>query len=65
MVFPAVVYFIYPETKGVPLEAIDYLFEVPAWRAQGHALKRYRAHYMGEEGEEKEGEMLRSDSGKT
>lgn len=65
VVFPAVVYFIYPETKGVPLEAIDYLFEVPAWRAQGHALKRYRAHYMGEEGEEKEGEMLRSDSGKT
>lgn len=41
LVFPVVVFFIYPETKNVPLEAVDYLFEVPAWRAHSHALQKF------------------------
>lgn len=40
-VFPVVVYCLYPETKNVPLEAMDYLFEVPAWRAHSYALHKY------------------------
>ncbi|RCK66266.1 Quinate permease [Candida viswanathii] len=41
LVFPVVVYLFYPETKGVPLEAVDYLFEVPAWKARDYALTKY------------------------
>ncbi|CAH2353641.1 low-affinity glucose transporter Hxt3p [[Candida] railenensis] len=44
-VFPVVVYFLYPETKGVPLEAIDHLFEVPAWRGRQYALEQYSVEY--------------------
>ena len=40
-VFPVVVWFVYPETKSVPLEAIDYLFEERPWRARAHALRGY------------------------
>lgn len=61
IVFPAVVFFIYPETKGVPLEAVDHLFEVPAWRAHGHAMKKYREQYLGETDSVKEEEILPSD----
>lgn len=41
-VFPFVIFCFYPETKGVPLEAVDYLFEsgVPAWRAREYALSK-------------------------
>lgn len=46
-VFPIVVWFVYPETKGVPLEAIDYLFEVRPWRAHGYALKKYEIEFNG------------------
>lgn len=46
-VFPLVIYFFYPETKGVPLEAIDHLFEVPAWRAREYALKKFQIEYEG------------------
>lgn len=45
-VFPIVVWFIYPETKNVPLEAIDYLFEVPAWRAHKYALRKYEEDFI-------------------
>lgn len=44
-VFPIVIFLLYPETKGVPLEAIDYLFEVPAWRARKHALEKFKQEY--------------------
>lgn len=44
-VFPIAVWFIYPETKNVPLEAIDYLFEVPPWRAHKYALDKYAAEF--------------------
>ncbi|KAG2731146.1 hypothetical protein G9P44_005562 [Scheffersomyces stipitis] len=45
IVFPVVILLLYPETKEVPLEAIDYLFEVPAWRARKHAMEQYRIEY--------------------
>lgn len=45
LIFPIAVYFIYPETKNVPLEAIDYLFEVPAWRAHKFAMEKYEIEY--------------------
>jgi len=46
VVFPFIVYFLYPETKGVPLEAIDHLFfKVPAWRSREYALEQYRLEY--------------------
>ncbi|KAK6460193.1 high-affinity hexose transporter [Scheffersomyces coipomensis] len=46
VVFPIIVYFLYPETKGVPLEAIDHLFfKVPAWRSRAYALEQYRIEY--------------------
>lgn len=45
IVFPIIIYFFYPETKGVLLEAIDYLFEVPAWRAREHALEKFEIEY--------------------
>lgn len=45
LVFPVAVWFIYPETKNVPLEAIDYLFEVPAWRAHQYALDKYEVEF--------------------
>lgn len=44
-VFPVVVWLVYPETKGVPLEAIDYLFEVKPWRAHSYALQKYEVEY--------------------
>lgn len=44
-VFPVVVWFVYPETKGVPLEAIDYCFEVPAWRAHKYAMDKYEVEF--------------------
>jgi len=37
---PFFVYCFFPETKGVPLDAIDYLFEVPAWRGRKYALNK-------------------------
>ena len=37
---------LYPETKGVPLEAVDYLFEVPAWRARPYAMAKYQKEYQ-------------------
>ena len=45
-VFPIVIFFLYPETKGVPLEAVDYLFEVPAWRARPYAMAKYQKEYQ-------------------
>lgn len=42
-VAPFIVFFFYPETKGVPLEAIDYLFEVPAWKAHKYAILKYES----------------------
>lgn len=39
-VAPIIIYVCFPETKGVPLEAIDYLFEVPAWRARKYAVRK-------------------------
>lgn len=45
IVFPIVVWFVYPETKGVPLEAIDYLFEVRPWRAHKYAMEKYELEY--------------------
>lgn len=47
LVFPIVVWFVYPETKGVPLEAIDYLFEVSPWRAHSYALKKFEIEFNG------------------
>lgn len=41
-VTPIIIYCFYPETKGVPLEAVDYLFEVPAWRGRQYALDKLR-----------------------
>lgn len=49
IVFPIIIFFFYPETKGVPLEAIDHLFEVPAWRAREYALDKFEREY--EDGE--------------
>lgn len=43
MIFPGVVYLLVPESKGVPLEAVEYLFEVPAWRAHKYAMDKYAA----------------------
>lgn len=43
---PVVVYLFYPETKSVPLEAIDHLFEVSAWRARKHALQQFLVEYQ-------------------
>lgn len=45
LVFAGVVFLLYPETKGVPLEAVDYLFEVPAWRARDHAMEKFEVEY--------------------
>lgn len=45
VVFPAVVWFVYPETKNVPLEAIDYLFEVQPWKAHKYALEKYEDEF--------------------
>ncbi|KAK6202994.1 high-affinity hexose transporter [Scheffersomyces amazonensis] len=46
VVFPVIVFFLYPETKGVPLEAIDHLFfKVPAWKSREYALEQYRIEY--------------------
>lgn len=42
IVFPVIIFLFYPETKEVPLEAVDYLFEVPAWRARKYALAKYQ-----------------------
>ncbi|CUM56120.1 uncharacterized protein AC631_01475 [Debaryomyces fabryi] len=54
IVFPLVIFFFYPETKGVPLEAIDHLFEVPAWRAREYAMQRYDAEFEGAEFQEED-----------
>lgn len=48
VLFPCVVYMLYPETKEVPLEAIDYLFEVPAWRARDYAMSKFEIEYEGQ-----------------
>lgn len=45
MVFPCIVFLLYPETKGVPLEAMDHLFEVPAWRAHDYAMNKFAEEY--------------------
>lgn len=44
VVFPLVVFFLYPETKNVPLESMDHLFDggVPAWKARDHALAQLK-----------------------
>lgn len=47
LVFPIVVWFVYPETKGVPLEAIDYLFEVRPWRARSYAMRKFEIEFNG------------------
>lgn len=47
-VAPIIVFFFYPETKGVPLEAMDYLFEVPAWKAHKYALMRYESDFKND-----------------
>jgi hypothetical protein len=37
------VYFLIPETKGVPLESMDQLFDIkPVWRAHGQMLAQLR-----------------------
>jgi hypothetical protein len=37
------VYFLIPETKGIPLESMDLLFETkPVWRAHGMVLTKIR-----------------------
>jgi hypothetical protein len=37
------VYFLIPETKGIPLESMDLLFETkPIWRAHGAVVVRLR-----------------------
>ncbi|RWA03078.1 hypothetical protein EKO27_g12026 [Xylaria grammica] len=39
------VFFLIPETKGVPLEAMDRLFEErPVWRAHGRVMEYLREH---------------------
>lgn len=48
VLFPCVIYMLYPETKEVPLEAIDYLFEVPAWRARDYAMSKFEIEYEGQ-----------------
>lgn len=45
MVFPVVIFLLYPESKNVPLEAVDYLFEVPAWRAHSYAMAKADQEY--------------------
>lgn len=47
LVFPVVIWFVYPDAKNVPLEAIDYLFEVPAWRARDYALAKHETEFNG------------------
>ncbi|GEQ67454.1 hypothetical protein JCM33374_g1119 [Metschnikowia sp. JCM 33374] len=44
-IFPIVVWFVYPETKGIPLEAVDYLFEVRPWKAHQYAMEKYEIEY--------------------
>lgn len=66
-VFPVVVFCLYPETKSVPLEAMDYLFEVPAWRAHSYALKKYEMQILDlkqEKGNEEENILVDSDDQK-
>jgi hypothetical protein len=37
------VYFLIPETKGVPLESMDQLFDIkPVWRAHGQMVAQLR-----------------------
>lgn len=37
------VFFLIPETKGVPLESMDQLFEIkPVWRAHGEMVSKLR-----------------------
>lgn len=37
------VFFLIPETKGVPLESMDQLFEIePVWRAHGTMVAKLR-----------------------
>ncbi|KAJ5561915.1 hypothetical protein N7535_003622 [Penicillium sp. DV-2018c] len=39
------VFFLIPETKGVPLESMDQLFEIqPVWRAHGQMVAQLREH---------------------
>ncbi|EMG48160.1 hypothetical protein G210_1327 [Candida maltosa Xu316] len=45
LVSPMIVFLFYPETKGVPLEAIDYLFERPAWKSRSYAIAKYHDEY--------------------
>lgn len=45
LVCPIIVFLFYPETKGVPLEAMDHLFEVPAWRARDYAMEKFDLEY--------------------
>ncbi|KAJ5370530.1 uncharacterized protein N7496_006622 [Penicillium cataractarum] len=42
------VYFLIPETKGIPLESMDRLFEIkPIWRAHGQILATLREEEVG------------------
>lgn len=37
------VYFLVPETKGIPLESMDQLFDIkPVWRAHGQMVAQLR-----------------------
>lgn len=45
VVFPVVIFLLYPETKGVPLEVIDHLFEVPAWKGRAFALEQFQIEF--------------------
>ena len=39
------VYFLIPETKGIPLENMDRLFSIkPVWKAHGTVLAEIREH---------------------
>jgi hypothetical protein len=39
------VYFLIPETKGIPLENMDRLFSIkPVWKAHGTVLTEIREH---------------------
>lgn len=57
-VFPIVVYLLYPETKNVPLEAMDYLFEVPAWKAHKYALVKFNQEFENGLSHQSEDELV-------
>lgn len=53
------VFFLYPETKGVPLEVMDRLFEAkPVWRAHGQVMSQLHEDEQHFREEIKESGML-------